>query len=76
MEKGTFLSNIINPKNPNARMHFHHSDKAFFDEKLADLEWKNHLVWVNRNTIGRPQATKKYTVEQLEIKGYVGVYLN
>jgi len=27
-----------------------------------------------RNVVGRPQATKWYTVEQLEARGMVGVY--
>lgn len=30
--------------------------------------------WIIGKIIGRPQATEKHTIEQLEAMGYVGVY--
>ena len=38
--------------------------------------WTRQMEWLKGKHIGRPQATKTYTVEQLEDMGYVGVYDN
>lgn len=40
-----------------------------------ELEWNQHMVWAGKYTIGRPQAAEKYTVEQLEEMGLIGLYL-
>lgn len=35
-----------------------------------DLE-QQHLDWINENVIGRPKATKNYTIEAM---GMIGIY--
>lgn len=69
-----FLSNIYNPALPNARMYFTTSYQGFLDPSKAELEWKNHIDWINENIVGEPQPTDTYTVEQLKQMGYIGIY--
>lgn len=65
-----YLSNTYSPKLSDApnyifrRMH-----------ETPKEAWQNYLSWLDNKIIGRPQATEKYTVEQLEEMGMVGVYI-
>ena len=36
--------------------------------------WVNHLLWLSPLIIGRPKATERYTVAELERMDMVGVY--
>jgi len=76
MKHGRFLSNINDPRKPNARRYFHGSYNAFMDKSghSAADEWRHHMEWVNANVIDRPKATDTYTVEQLEAMNMVGIY--
>lgn len=75
MELGRFLSNIYDPRLPNARMYLTFSYQAQQSGEAAmDIEWQHHLDWINENIIDRPKATKKYTQEQLEAENLVGIY--
>lgn len=56
------LSNIYDHRKPDAR------------NTTPEEAWRQHLEWINRNVIGRPQATETYTVEQLEAMGMIGIY--
>ena len=55
-------------------MYLNLSFEAWKDTSKADFEWQNHLEWIAKNQIGRPMATDKYTVEELEKMGMVGIY--
>lgn len=70
-----FLSNIYNPELPDAKMYYICSSHAIiYGEEGIEREWQRHLDWVNRNIIGLPQATDKYTVEELVKMNIVGIY--
>ena len=64
-----FLSNTFNPKHPNARQYLARSIGE--DEEQA---WQHYQDWLRGKIIDDPQASKKYTVEELKAMGYVGVY--
>ncbi len=55
-------------------MYFHFSYEAYLDPHKADMEWQNHLNWIEKNIIGRPQASDIYSTEELEKMGMVGIY--
>ena len=72
---GRHLSNIFDHRLPYAKNALCYSHTARMQGKSAmDREWQRHLDWINKNVIGRPKATKKYTVEELEEMGMVGIY--
>jgi hypothetical protein len=54
-----FVSNITDPRAP----------EAMLQPELVEL-----AAWLDRHTIGRPQATDDFTVEELERMWMVGVY--
>lgn len=70
------LSNIYDPKRPDARTYFTAYD---YQEWLAGPEavekaWQRHLDWGNRNVTGPPLATAIATPEELAAEGYIGIY--
>ncbi len=75
MNLGRFLTNIYNPKGKHARMGFTYSLHAH-DSGLAamDREWEHHLKYINDHIIGPPKGTEKWSVEELEKQGMIGVY--
>ena len=42
--------------------------------ETPDEAWRHWNEWVSNKIIGRPKATKWYTVEELEDKGVIGIY--
>ena len=64
-----FLSNTHDPKDKNAPMYV---DCSFHETR--EEAWAHHLEWLKDKTIGDPEATETYTVEQLKEMGLVGVY--
>lgn len=64
------LSNIYNPKLPNAYLFFEYSHVLSTKEE----QWAHYLEWVNENQIGLPQATDRFSVRDLVAMGMVGVY--
>jgi len=66
-----FLSNTHDPKDKEADYYILRSA----DETQAQAIAAHHR-WLDGKVIGRPQATKFYSVEQLEARGVVGVYLD
>lgn len=75
MQNLRHLSNIFNHLDPKAEMFFCHSHQAMFSEKDArDAEWQRHLDWINKNVIGPPKETEKYTSRQLKEMGMIGIY--
>ncbi len=64
-----WLSNIHDPKDPQAQMYVARS----FHETPEEA-WAHHQEWLKGKVIGEPQATEAYTVEQLKAMGMVGVY--
>jgi hypothetical protein len=71
-----FLSNTHDPKAENAMAMHAYSYEAMAIHDLVRMveEWESHLRWINAHVTGRPQATKHYTVEQLETMEMIGVY--
>ena len=74
MKHGRFLSNTYDPRKPDARMYVTLSFHEYGDLDGGERAWRHHMEWINANEIGRPQATSKYTCEQLEEMGMVGLY--
>lgn len=64
-----FLSNTSNPSDPMADIYVIRGIDQSQREAVAS--WRE---WLKGKVIGRPQASFKYTVEQLEAMGMVGVY--
>lgn len=74
--KAKHLGNVLNPYGPDAKSLFLYSYKAMIaqDYFLMEDEWLRHLQYVERNVIGPPKATKRYTEDELRKMGYVGLY--
>ena len=66
-----FLTNLPDPKREDARFNIMNGP-----HESPTVAWRRQKEWLKGKHIGRPQATKTYTVEQLEVMGYVGVYDN
>ena len=66
-----YLTNLYDPKREDAKYLIH----TLPHESEAEA-WRRQVEWLKDKHIGRPQATKTYTIEQLEDMGYVGVYDN
>jgi len=64
-----WLTNTYDPSLPDVRMHVVRCFPETFEES-----WRLHLDYLKDKIIGEPQATEKYTVEQLKAMGMVGVY--
>lgn len=64
-----FLSNTFNPLDPMADTYAIREIGQSQQEAVAS--WRE---WLKGKVVGRPQATFKYTVEQLESMGVVGIY--
>ena len=62
MKLGKWVTNIEDPNLPTAR------------GDMSDTEWEYHLKYVAEHVVGRPKASKEYTVWQLENWGLVGLY--
>lgn len=77
LERGghRFLSNTYNPDSSDAKMRMVYSLHAVCSGETACAEeWKYHIEWINENICGRPHASNKHTVEQLEGMGLIGIY--
>ena len=74
MKHGRFLGNIYDPYRPDAKRYLILDYEDWCDPKGHERAWKRHLKHVNANVIGRPQATSKYSQEQLEAMHSVGLY--
>lgn len=75
MEHGRFLSNVIDPKSKMAKARFTFSNHAYdCGPDAMALEWQRHLDYIKKNVVKRPQATEKYTIEQLEERELIGIY--
>lgn len=74
-KNGRFLSNISDHRRPNAQ-HIHTYSFHAMDcgPEAMKEEWQCHLEWINQNQIGRPQANEKYSVEEFEKMGMIGIY--
>ena len=66
-----YLTNLYDPKREDAKIFI-----STMTHETPTEAWKRQMEWLKGKHIGRPQATKAYTVEQLEAMGYVGVYDN
>lgn len=70
------LSNIPDPRIPRTKEYF--TCYTYYEwcngPSAIEAAWERHLEWVNSNVIGRPKATEKYTVEELENMGMIGIY--
>jgi len=75
MRFGKWLSNVYDPRLPDARRHFIYSLDTYNSGRAAmNTEWQQHLDWINKNVIGPPKATEKYTRQILEANDLVGIY--
>lgn len=48
---------------------------AKFPQQDAKFALKEELEWRRDKVIGRPKATRKYSVEELEAQDMVGIYM-
>ena len=65
-----WLSNIYDPKMPDAKMLV---ARSF--EQTQEEAWRWHMYWLRDKVIGKPVPTDYYTVEQLVGMNMVGVYM-
>ena len=64
-----WLSNTHDPSSPDWTTYIHvRSDQSW--ESAID----SHMDWLEDKIIGEPQATNRYSVEELKQMGMVGVY--
>ena len=63
------ISNIYDPTRQDAKVWV-----AYGAYETQDEAWQRIQRFLADKVIGRPKATKKYTVEQLEAENFVGVY--
>ena len=70
-----FVCNEYDPEKPIAKQIFYSGNWGVGEAWQDHPAWQYHLVWIAKFTKGRPQATAKYTVEQLEEMGFIGLYL-
>jgi len=68
-----YLSNIKDPRKPEAKTKFVYRFSTNTPAE-KDAEFERYLAWVADNHIGQPKATDKYSVEELEQMGMVGIY--
>ena len=66
-----FLSNTHDPKDPHADMYVARSFHETYEEAA-----RHHREWLKGKIIGKPRASKYYTVKQMEEMQLVGVYMN
>ena len=66
-----WLSNLYNPRLADAKMFV-----STMSHEAQNEAWQRQENWLKDKIIGRPQGTQKYSVEQLEQMGYIGVYSN
>lgn len=69
-----WLTNIDDHRKPNAKHLFSYSSQACTNPQLREIEWQEHLNWVNKHIIGLPQASEKYNQQQLVDMGMIGIY--
>ena len=69
-----WLQNIPDPYKQDAVNKHRYSPESFGNIEQQMREWHQHLKYVKENRIGRPKATSIYSVEELEAKGYMGLY--
>lgn len=69
-----WLTNIPDHRKPNAERFHCYSIAVFANQKARQVEWQQYLAWINAHIIGPPQATEKYTQQQLEKEGMIGIY--
>jgi len=70
-----FLSNTFDPNHKDAKCYKTYTHHAMSGGPRArDEEWDRHMEWINANVIGDPQATEKYSVEELKKMNLVGIY--
>ena len=43
--------------------------------KTMEIVWQEHLRFREGKIVGRPRANDRYTVEQLEEQGLIGLYV-
>lgn len=63
------ISNIYDPTRQDAKVWV-----AYSPCETQDEAWQRIQRFLADKVIGRPKATEKYTVEQLEAENFVGVY--
>ena len=64
-----WLRNIYDPTRPDARYRL----PVALNQSRGEV-WRQHLEWLDSCVIGEPRETANYTVGELEVKNFVGVY--
>jgi len=74
--RGRFLSNIYDPRKPDAERYMCYSHHAQSNGPGATREeWQHHMDWINKNIIGPPKPTQWYTESDLMDQSMVGIYV-
>lgn len=64
-----FLTNLYDPTREDAEMKIIRKVN-----QTQDQAWESQKKWLVDKTIGKPQATKTYTIKDLEKMNMIGVY--
>lgn len=72
---GRFLSNIYDHRLPDAEAcHLHTYHDMMNGPEACKQAWQRYLDWINSHVIGPPKKCEAGTVEQMESRGYIGIY--
>lgn len=75
MKLGKFLTNTPDPNGEYGRALFAYSNHAQdCGQSAMDSEWQHHLNYIKEHVVGPPKGTEKWTVEQLQEQGMIGIY--
>ena len=67
-----WISNTFDPNHPSA---YAYGAGVQLPNETPAQSYANWKAWLRGKHLGRPQGTERYTVEELEAMGYVGVYV-
>lgn len=61
--------------NPNSYFHEYTDLEKFCEQPHNEEEKKRHREWLSKMRFGRPRPCKAGTTEEMEVMGWVGLYL-
>ena len=72
MKNLTFLSNVYDPRLPDAEIRYRYTGTG--TPETRRVEWGDYKRWLKDKIICNPRPNKNYTVEELKKMNMVGIY--